>query len=100
MSGGPPSKPWPGDSIEPLSAAEAFDVMRVFLENWWKRSGSPQHSVFEEGDVLWLLSACDRGVWADGGPMDPAMWSDWQDAVSQVRAGDVPMATLSAKPSA
>ena len=87
---------WPGDPIEPLNAIEAFDAMRMFLENWWKRSGSPQHTVFEEGDVLWLLTACDRDIWANGMPTDPAMWQDWQDAIAQLRAGVRPIGGLQA----
>ena len=75
----------PSELSENLDEDMAFDVMRRFLHNWWERSGRPDHSVFEQGDVLWLISACDRSMTADGGPSDPAMWQDWVDAVAEVR---------------
>ena len=70
---------------EKLDEDMAFDAMRRFLHNWWDRSGRPDHSVFEQGDVLWLLSACDRSITSDGGPSDLAMWQDWVAAVAEVR---------------
>jgi hypothetical protein len=73
---------WAGD-LAGLDELAAFDVMRRFLHNWWERSGRPDHGVFEEGDVRWLLSACDRDL--GRGPADPAMWSDWKNAVAEVR---------------
>jgi hypothetical protein len=73
---------WAGELAD-LDELAAFDVMRQFLHNWWERSGKPNHSVWEQGDVLWLLSACDRGF--GGGPSDPAMWEDWKLAIAQVR---------------
>ncbi|WP_157123741.1 hypothetical protein [Allosphingosinicella indica] len=76
---------WPGPLAAYLDALTAFDAMRKFLENWWVRSGSPDQSVFEGGDVAWLLSACDRTAAGDGAPADLAMWEDWQQAVTEVR---------------
>jgi len=73
---------WAGD-VTDLDELAAFDAMRQFLHNWWERSGKPHHSVWEQGDVLWLLSACDRSFGAR--PDDPAMWEDWKQAVAQVR---------------
>ena len=73
---------WAGDLCD-LDELAAFDVMRRFLENWWERSGRPDHSVFEEGDVRWLLSACDRKP--GSGPADAAMWADWKKARADVR---------------
>jgi hypothetical protein len=73
---------WAGELAE-MDELAAFDVMRRFLENWWERSGRPDHSVFDEGDVLWLLSACNRV--RGSGPADPAMWQDWKKAVAEVR---------------
>jgi hypothetical protein len=81
------AEPWHGALRSDLDELVAFDAMRAFLENWWRRSGSPDHSVFEEGDVLWLLSACDRDVWKNGMPSDPAMWADWREAVARARLG-------------
>ena len=57
-------------------------AIRRFLENWWIRSGRPNHSVWEQGDVLWLLSALEPQQ--DNKPADPAMWSDWELALRQV----------------
>jgi hypothetical protein len=73
---------WAGE-LSNLDELAAFDVMRQFLENWWERSGKPKHSIWEQGDVLWLLSACNRAF--GDGPSDPAMWEDWKKAVAQVR---------------
>jgi hypothetical protein len=78
-----PPAPEPRAALDELTA---FDVMVQFLHNWWERSGRPEHSVWEEGDVLWLLSACNREMTQDGGPADPAMWEDWKQAVAEVLA--------------
>jgi hypothetical protein len=79
-------QPWHGELHADLDELTAFDAMRRFLENWWKRSGSPDRTVFEEGDVLWLLSACDRDTRANGMPTDRAMWADWQQAIADVKS--------------
>jgi hypothetical protein len=60
-----------------LTPNEAFDVARVFIENYWRLRGGTADEV---GD---LLSFMDR--LADGKPADPAMWSDWLEAVEKVR---------------
>lgn len=72
-----------------LSALEAFDAMRVFIENHW------EHGLKESDDLVWLLSAMNRetAIWADGGPADPAMWGDWLVALAKVKSID-----LSAEP--
>jgi hypothetical protein len=76
---------WTGELRYDLDELTAYDAMVRFLFNWWDRSGRPQRSVFEQGDVLWLLSACDRSTSPNSGPPDPAMWHDWKQALADVR---------------
>ena len=68
-----------------LTALEAFDAMRVFIENHWERGGR------QSDDLVWLLSATNREtvIWPDGGPADPAMWGDWLVAVGEVKSIDL-----------
>ena len=54
--------------------------MRAFLEAYWERG------LRREVELINLLGNLSRGVWADGGPGDPAMWSDWNEAVAQIRS--------------
>lgn len=79
-------------SLPQLSALEAFDAMRVFIENHWERG------LKESDDLRWLLSAMNRQteIWADGGPSDPAMWSDWLLALGTVK--DIDLSEEAAKP--
>lgn len=71
---------YPGGDLPRLTAREAFDAMRYFLEAFWERG-----SRSSEG-VGFLLSAMDGSLTADGGPIDRAQWSDWLEAVSKVEA--------------
>jgi len=61
-----------------LSELEAFDAMRVFLEAYWRRGGAASD------DIAVLLGNINRDDWADRGPLDPAQWSDWLNAVAIV----------------
>jgi len=72
-------------SLPQLTALEAFDAMRVFVENYWERG------LKESDDLRFLLSAMNRetAIWADGGPGDPAMWSDWLLALGRVKNIDL-----------
>ncbi|MBA2724623.1 MAG: hypothetical protein H0W92_06075 [Sphingomonas sp.] len=72
-------------SLPSLTVLEAFDAMRVFLENHWERG------LKQSDDLLWLLSATNRetAIWADGGPSDPAVWSDWLLALGEVKNIDL-----------
>jgi hypothetical protein len=79
------SPEWPGSLYSDLDELTSFDAMVRFLFNWWDRSGRPDHSVFDQGDVLWLLSACDRSMTSDGSPSDPAMWDHWKNALAEAR---------------
>jgi hypothetical protein len=68
-------------SLPHLTALEAFDAMRVFIEDQWERGS----------DLRWLLSTMNRdtAIWADGGPVDPGMWSDWLLALGTVKNMDL-----------
>ena len=59
-----------------LDASTGFDAMRLFLEAYWERGGRASD------DLAVLLGGLER-LESDGMPLDPAMWSDWIDAVSQ-----------------
>jgi hypothetical protein len=79
-------------SLPSLTALEAFDAMRVFIENHWERG------LKKSEDMLWLLSAINRetAVWPDGGPSDPAMWNDWLHALERVK--NIDLSEVAAKP--
>ena len=66
-----------------LTEQEAFEAMRFFLAEFWKRGGSQSGS-----DVADLLSWTARDLWEDGSTADPAQWDDWMAAVEAVRSGD------------
>lgn len=66
-----------------LTEQEAFEAMRYFLTEFWKRAGSTPDS-----ELVDLLSWTDHDVWADGGTNDPAQWEDWLAAVRAVQAGE------------
>ncbi|PAY09607.1 hypothetical protein CK489_03150 [Bradyrhizobium sp. UFLA03-84] len=59
----------PNDTI---TLVEAYDTMRIFVEAVWRRVDRPQE------EVAFLLAGLK---WADGAPVDPAMWQDWLAAV-------------------
>jgi hypothetical protein len=66
-----------------LTEQDAFEAMRYFLMEFWKRGGSAPDSELAD-----LLSWTERGGWADGGTSDPAQWDDWLAAVRAVQAGE------------
>ena len=55
-----------------------LEVCRVFLEEYWIRSGRPSG---ELGDLLSSVSGSGRIT------ADPALWYDWTEAVRRVRRG-------------
>jgi hypothetical protein len=64
-----------------LDEKQAYEAMRVFLTAYWERGGR------KDDDVAQLLRWTDReSVWEDCEPFDPAMWSDWLEAVRQATA--------------
>ena len=50
----------------------AFIAMRLFLEEYYKRSGN---------DLETLLA--DLSIEADGMPLDPAAWDDWINSLKK-----------------
>ena len=63
-------------SDDTITLAEAYDTMRIFLENVWRRLDKPQE------EIAFLLAGLR---WVDGTPVDPAMWQDWPAAVQRVK---------------
>lgn len=58
---------------ENLTTLQAFNSMRLFLEKYYKETGSD--------DVGALLS--DMLFLEDGKTADPAIWKEWIDCVNQ-----------------
>ena len=65
-----------------LTEDEAFEAMRYFLAEFWKRGGSRTSS-----DLVDLLRWTGADA-PDGGTNDPAQWTDWEDAVKAVKSGE------------
>lgn len=61
-----------------ISVGHAFDAMRVFLERYWIRGER------RSDDLAVLIDLLDRDLAIRPMPLDPAMWSDWIDALKQV----------------
>jgi hypothetical protein len=60
-----------------LDERQAFQAMRIFLEEYWNMSG--------RGDELRLLLSSLDGSSREGGlPVDIAMWDDWQRICKRV----------------
>lgn len=72
----------PSDPTANLSAAEAFQAMRYFLEAYSKRGPQSPH------DIAHLLGDIDCSFTLDGGPADPAQWGDWLQAIETVKTAD------------
>lgn len=69
-----------GQPLRTLDESTAYDAMCVFLEAYWRRGGR------SSDDLAILLGSLNRAP--DGGPLDPAMWADWQEAVKAVAGKD------------
>lgn len=54
-----------------LTPLQAFNTMKIFLENYYKKTNSD--------DVGALLGAMQ--FFPDGGTYDPAIWNDWIDYI-------------------
>ncbi|TWA95905.1 hypothetical protein FBZ96_10795 [Bradyrhizobium stylosanthis] len=61
-----------------MTLIEAYDAMRIFVEIVWRRMDRPQEQ------VAFLLAGLK---WADGSPVDPAMWENWLAAAQSVKEG-------------
>lgn len=64
--------------MEYLDTRLAYKAMFRFLENYWDRGGR------ESDEIAELLGSMSMDICLDGKPADPAMWSDWLDAIKEV----------------
>jgi hypothetical protein len=64
-----------------LTDREAYLAMLEFLQDYWERGGC------RADDLAVLLGSAAINN-ADGISMDPALWSEWLEAVAKVRARD------------
>ena len=55
-------------ATDTITLVEGYDAMRIFLETVWRRHGKTV-------EAIELVLGGLR--WADGAPVDPAMWEDW-----------------------
>lgn len=60
-----------------ITAQHGFAALVHFLNAFWERDGQPDDSMMK------LLSWVSLG--ADGSPADPAMLSDWLEAIEATR---------------
>jgi hypothetical protein len=59
-------------ATDTITLIEGYDAMRIFLETVSLRLGKTDEEIdFIVGSLKW----------ADGSPVDPAMWQDWLAAV-------------------
>jgi len=71
-----------------LTEAQAYLAMFLFLDAYWDRG--KRQSI----DIAGLLGDLNPFIWrgaAKSGNLptgDPAMWPDWEEAVSRVRRGE------------
>jgi hypothetical protein len=60
------------NATDTITLIEGYDAMRIFLETVSLRLGTTDDEIdFIVGGLKW----------ADGSPVDPAMWQDWLAAV-------------------
>jgi hypothetical protein len=65
------------NATDTITLIEGYDAMRIFLETVSLRLGKTDEEIdFIVGGLKW----------ADGSPVDPAMWRDWLAAV-QIACG-------------
>ena len=70
------------DETKTLTIKEAYLAMYAFLNIHFERF--PQET---EGQIAIVLG--ELSLLADGGPVDPAAWSDWQTCVQKALANEV-----------
>ena len=66
--------------MEKLDVVLAYKAMFRFLENYWERGER------NDDDIAVLLGSMNMEIFQGGQPADPAMWSDWLDAIGEVMA--------------
>jgi hypothetical protein len=66
------------NATDTITLIEGYDAMRMFLETVSLRLGTTDYEIdFIVGGLKW----------ADGSPVDPAMWQDWLAAVQLTCGG-------------
>ena len=66
------------NATDTITLIEGYDAIRIFLETVLLRLGKTDEEIdFIVGGLKW----------ADGSPVDPAMWQDWLAAVQITRRG-------------
>jgi hypothetical protein len=68
-------------ATDTITVIKAYEAMRIFLEAVWRRHG-------QTGDEIDFILGGLK--WADGTPVDPAMWEDWLAAVETACSGRTP----------
>jgi hypothetical protein len=66
---------WQAPDHRTLDELVAFDAMRIFLETYW------EEGLRASDDIAVLLGSLSRDAWANGQPLDLALWDDWRAAV-------------------
>jgi hypothetical protein len=62
-----------------ITTKDAFRAMVIFLDRYYERGNRADSLENVLGDI-------SNTLWADGGPNDPAQWSDWLAAVRAASA--------------
>ena len=65
-----------------ISEEQAYAAMYAFLTHWYQMTQSD--------DIAGLLGS--MSLLPDGGTADPAIGSDWQEALARAKRGDVELA--------
>ena len=60
------------NATDTITLIEGYDAMRIFLERVSRRLGKTDE------ETEFIVGGLE---WADGAPVDPAMWQDWLAAV-------------------
>ena len=66
------------NATDTITLIEGYDAMRIFLELVSLRLGATDE------EIDFIVGALK---WADGSPVDPAMWQDWLAAVQITCSG-------------
>ena len=66
------------NATDTITLIEGYDAMRIFLERVSLRLGKT------DAEIEFIVGGLK---WADGAPVDPAMWQDWLVAVQITRGG-------------
>ncbi|WNH48921.1 hypothetical protein PDM28_00890 [Stenotrophomonas aracearum] len=66
------------DSITPEIG---YSAMVIFLERYYDRGGGAD-------SLADVMSSISSFLWGDGTPNDPAMWTDWLDAIELAKKSE------------